>query len=806
MNEIRDLSVGPEDASTRNARLRVTGMHCAGCAARLQRTLGELEGVRSADVNYPLETASVELAADGAGVARLVDATRGAGYDVAGETRVYDIEGMHCASCVSAVEKALMSIDGVLEANVSLTPQRASVTLADRAIGDNAIVDVIASRGYHARPHLDRFALRAEQEREMREQAERDLARTRRLVLLGLVLSAPFVAQMVGMAAGAGMFLPPWLQFGLAAPVMVVVGARFFASAWRALRAGSANMDTLVAVGTSAAFGYSTYGWLSEAGPHALYFEGAAMVITLVMLGKWLEERAKGKATDAVMALMEMRPETARRIDEDGDETVSVESVQVGDRIRVLPGERIPADGEVDGGASDIDLSMISGESVPVTVESGDSVTGGAINGAGTITVRVTAVGEDSQLARIVQLVETAQGGKAGIQRVVDRISAVFVPAVLITSVLTFSAWMLFGGVAATAVGAAIAVAVIACPCALGLATPTALVTGMGVAARHGILIRDIATLEGAARVNTVVFDKTGTITEGRPRVTAFEPGGGGDRLSILALAASVQQYSEHPYARALVDYARAAGVELREAVDFHNTPGRGVSAVVDGRRVLVGNAAMLAEANIDAQGLGGDGTRSIVAIDDHAAAIVDFADEMRKGAAELVRKLKDLGVTAVMLTGDNEQAAANVAARAGIDEFHAGLRPADKTRWIAVRRAAGDVVAMVGDGINDAPALAEADIGIAMGSGTDIAKLSADVILMRPEIELVVDAFEVMRRTRRKIRENLFWAFIYNVVAIPFAALGYLTPAVAGAAMAMSSVSVVSNSLLLRRWRRREA
>ncbi|KAA3623150.1 MAG: heavy metal translocating P-type ATPase, partial [Proteobacteria bacterium] len=566
-------------------------MHCAGCAARLQKVIENLDGVAEADVNYSLGTAEITLSAPGVPISRIVETVQKAGFKAPAETRLYDLEGMHCASCVHGVEQSLNNIEGVLDASVSLTPQRAKVELIDTTVTDRDIVAAVEQRGFRAHAHVDRFTLRLEKEQEYREKAASERRRTLALLILGAGLSLPFVAQMLWMFLGHGMFLPPWLEWSLATPVLFVVGARFFRSAWIALRAGSANMDTLVVVGTSAAYGYSVYGWLFATDGNALYFEAAAMVITLVMLGKWLEERARGATTDAVLSLMELRPRVARRIEGANEVEVPVERVESGDRLRVLPGERVPADGVVDGGVTDVDMSMITGESVPVTVAKGDMVTGGAINQSGTVTLRVTATGEDSMLAQIIQLVESAQSGKAGIQRLVDRISAVFVPVVLAASLITFASWLLFGGSITEALGAAVSVVVIACPCALGLATPTALVTGMGVGARNGILIRDISTLEGAARVTTVVFDKTGTLTIGRPVVSEIRHADGVLTQDALAFAASVQQFSEHPYASALMDHARESGVSPREAVGFRNESGKGVIAEVDGRRVLGGNA-----------------------------------------------------------------------------------------------------------------------------------------------------------------------------------------------------------------------
>ncbi len=805
----RETLVEGGDGGHRPLRLRIEGMHCAGCAARLQNVLGKLPEVAEARVNYATAAAEVVFAADLADPDPVIDAARRAGFEVPVQTRVYDIEGMHCAGCVSGVEKALTALPGVRAARVSLAPQRATVEVLDDNLTDARLIQVIVSRGYRARAHVDRFSMRVEQEREMREREALQRRNTRRLLTLGVVMTLPFVVQMGAMLTGRGMLMAPWLEFVLASVVLFVVGSRFFGSAWGALRGGGANMDTLVVVGTGTAWAYSTYAWLSGSAGHGLYFEAAAMVVTLVMVGKWLEERARGATTDAVLALMQLRPDTAILVRNGVEERVAVEQLALEDRVRVLPGERVPADAVVISGESEVDMSLISGESVPVAVAPGDSLTGGAINRSGSLLARVTAVGEESRLARIVSLVEAAQGGKAGVQRLVDRISAVFVPVVLVLAVLTLAGWLLAGHDAATALKASIAVVVIACPCALGLATPTALVTGMGVAARHGILIRDIATVENAGRVDTVVFDKTGTLTEGRPEVESLVVVDDDAETEVLRHAAALQAHSEHPYARSLLRFAEQRGIQVAPAEEFENVPGRGVRGVVDGVKVLVGNAALLAEAGLDASNLPervsalaqGDLTLGLIAVDGAVVGAVGYRDRPRESAAKVVAGLSaDRRV--VMLTGDNRRVAAAVAKGLGIGDFQAELEPGRKTAWIAGERGKGRILAMVGDGINDAPALAEADVGIAMGSGTDVAKQSADVILMRPELRLVADAFDIMQATRSKLVQNLFWAFVYNVVAIPVAALGMLTPAVAGAAMAMSSVSVVTNSLLLKRWR----
>ncbi len=808
---IDSAETAPATGCLAHVHFPVQGLKCAGCSSRLQKVLSGLQGVNDAEVHFAQKSADVEYLAESVSISDIVKATENAGFTVSRHQRVFDIRGMRCAGCVSGVETVLKKIDGVVDATVGLTPQRARVELLDFGISDRQIVDAIKTRGFQAQAHVDRFTLRAEQERELRQQEQRDQRKTFRLMLVGLVLSTPFLLQMLGMVAGWGIFMPPVIEWLLATPVLFVVGARFFGSAWTAIKNGGANMDVLVVTGTTTAYLYSIYVWFSGVSSHGLYFEAAAVVITLVMVGKWLEERARNATTATVMELMALRPETARRVDSTGEHEVPIESVVTGDRLKVNPGERIPADGEVYSGISDVDMSMISGESVPVTVSSGDVVSGGAINGSGTIMLTVTAIGEDSVLARIVQLVENAQSGKARIQRLVDRISAVFVPAVLFFSLATFAIWLLLGGSFDDALSAAISVVVIACPCALGLATPTALVTGMGVAARHGVLIKDIAALENGRRVDTVVFDKTGTLTRGMPElVDVVSRTGGLNHDALLSLAAAVQQHSEHPYGKALVKHVTAGGFVIPESTGFQSFPGRGVLATVNGTEIVIGNPALLKERGIALPVLSADRggsiashmTVSYISVDGVVEAAFTFADQPRDGAARVVSTLKKQGIRCVMLTGDHEGVAEHIGGQLGLDEVHSSLQPADKVSMVKSIMDEGAVVAMIGDGVNDAPALAEADIGIAMGGGTDVSKQSADIILMRPDPGLVTDAFSIMQATHSKLRQNLFWAFFYNVVALPVAAAGFLTPAVAGAAMAMSSVSVVSNSLLLKRWK----
>jgi Cu+-exporting ATPase len=605
------------------------------------------------------------------------------------------------------------------------------------------------------------------------------------------------------------------VELALATPVQFVIGARFYRAAWKALRAGAANMDVLVALGTSAAWGYSLW-LLATLGPAAstgrLYFEASVVIVTLVLLGKYLEARAKRGTTAAIRQLMDLRPRSARVQRADGSEVeVPVAALRAGDVVAIRPGERVPVDGEVLAGASEVDEALITGESLPVTKAAGSRVTGGAINGSGLLVVRATAVGADSTLARIIRLVENAQAGKAPVQRLVDRISAIFVPVVVAIAAVTFGVTFAVAGAFEPAFVAAVSVLVIACPCALGLATPTAIMTGTGAAARAGILIKDVASLERAHRIDTVVFDKTGTLTEGRPRVVEIvTTGGDGDEL--LQLAASVQRASEHPLARAVMARASDAGLAMLPVDDFRNHVGQGVVGTVAGRQLAIGSAAFLTSRGIDLAPATGTAdrwrteARTVVWVADGSRLLGGFAiaDPLRAESAAAVASLRALGVRTLLLSGDAPPVAEAIGREVGVDEARGGVAPDGKATAISGRQAAGATVAMVGDGINDAPALAAADVGIAMGSGTDIAMETAGVTLMRADPRLVAGAIAASRATFRKIRQNLFWAFIYNIVGIPLAAFGFLTPALAGAAMAASSVSVVGNSLLLRRWKPR--
>ena len=721
-----------------------------------------------------------------------------------------DIGGMTCAACAGRVEKALRRVPGVITADVNLVLERAEVAAMPEGADASRLVEAVEDAGYRATVHSE--AARVPGAAGAADETEEHAGRGDTMLLVfAVAFTLPLVVQMLGGFLGLPWRLSPVGEAMLATPVQFVVGWRFYRGAWKALRNLSGNMDLLVALGTTAAWGFSM-AMVALRGEHAhghLYFEGSAVVLTMVMVGKWLEARAKRGATAAIRELMALRPQSAR-VERDGRvEELPIDRVVVGDIVIVRPGERVSVDAVVLEGESELDESVITGESLPVLKQPGGSVTGGSINSQGLLRIRATAVGADTTLAQIIRLVENAQSGKAPVQRLVDRVSAVFVPIVVALAVLSFMAWLIWGGDLEPALVAAVSVLVIACPCALGLATPTALVAGTGAAARAGILIRDVDALERAHRVNTVVFDKTGTLTLGRPTLlslTALNP----DEPDLLRAAAAVQAGSEHPLARAFVDYAAARGIAADAARDVRARPGMGVVGRWNDRLVLIGNAALMREHGVDAAEAApalseieqAGRTAILLAMDGRVVGLAAVADPLRPEAAEAVAELRKRRIPAVLLSGDAERVAAAVGRQLGIGDVRGGVRPENKAAAVEQLRHDGRVVAMVGDGVNDAPALAAADVGIAIGSGTDVAMETAGVTLMRSDPRLVPAALDVSRMTWSKIRQNLFWAFVYNTLGLPLAAFGLLSPAFAGAAMALSSVCVVGNSLLLRRWR----
>ncbi|WP_395056253.1 heavy metal translocating P-type ATPase [Polaromonas sp.] len=749
------------------------------------------------------------------------------------------IGGMTCASCVSRVEKALKKVPGVQDATVNLATESARVLYAPSTQMDAQLRRAVRNAGYEPR------AAEAAPPEDLSPWA--GFAP----VAIGLLLSAPLLFPMIGDLFGKHWMLPAWQQFLLATPVQFVLGARFYTAGWHALKALTGNMDLLVAIGTSAGWGLSMWLWLNaEAGtmPH-LYFEASAVVVTLVLLGKWLEARAKRQTTAAIRALHALRPEVAHVLQPGGEEAdLPVAEVLLGDRLVVRPGERIAMDGILLEGQTQVDESMLTGEPLPVAKQPGDKLTGGSINGDGRVLLRVSAVGSESVLAQIIRLVEDAQAGKAPIQRLVDQVSAVFVPVVLVIALATVLGWLWMGAGIETALIHAVAVLVIACPCALGLATPAAIMAGTGVAAKNGILIKDAQALELAHKVDTVAFDKTGTLTVGRPRLIAFLAAPGADEAQQLAVAASLQSGSEHPLAHAVVAAAQARGLTVAQPDALRAVPGRGSEGEVAARSYLIGSLRWIEELGVGLGALATEaqrlqaagatlallverlsvraepveavsvpGEQSLRPFDQLstgraqgeryvARALMAFADEPKPGAQEALAALRGRGIRVVMISGDNRGAALAMGARLGLvaDEVLAEVLPGDKSAKVTELKAGGHTVVMVGDGVNDAPALAAADVGMAMGTGTDVAMHAAGITLMRGDLSLVAGALDISHRTVMKIRQNLFWAFAYNVAGIPLAALGYLSPVVAGAAMALSSVSVISNALLLKRWKLR--
>jgi len=790
----------------------IKGMSCAGCATRVERTLNEVSGVHQASVNLPMERADIEFSGTETSAAALAEIVKTAGFEVPPQTIALDVTGMTCSACAGRVEKALKARPDVLDARVNAATDRADV---DWLGSDTTVLtDAIKNAGYEATPRLSASARRKEQQ-ELK--AEREAAVAKRELMLfaaSVALTLPLVGQMVLNAIGFSLHMPGWFELVLATPVQFIVGARFYKGAWNAIKASAGNMDVLVVMGTSAAYFFSLFTLLrlGQGAIGHLYFEAAAVIITLILLGKILETRAKRGTTAAVVELMALRPDTAKILLDGKETTVPAEDVVAGDVVVVRPGERIPVDGEIVEGTSQADEALITGESLPVDKNPRDAVTGGSVNGTGMLHIKATKTGEDSTLNKIITLVENAQSGKAPVQRLVDKISAIFVPAIVIIAIVTFIGWLLTGNSFENALVAMVSVLVIACPCALGLATPTAIVAGTGAAAKAGILFKDVEALELAHRVDTVVFDKTGTLTMGHPAVSnvlALDF----DEEKLIHLAASLQSASEHPLARAIVDHAQ--GAKPSTVKDFNSHTGFGVSGQVDKHTVLIGNSALMHDRAVKIPDTV-ETTRSnwenegktvvLIAVDGTLAGVMSISDPIRRETITAIAGLKKQGIEPLMLTGDAQRTAKTIAKLAGIDNFKAETRPQDKVRVIEELQSQGKIVAIVGDGINDAPALALANVGIAMGSGSDVALETAGITLMRSNLGMVNAALQVSRRTWTKLWQNLFWAFIYNVIGIPLAVLGLLNPAIAGAAMAMSSVSVVTSSLMLRLWKPKSA
>lgn len=784
----------------------VEGMTCAACVGRVQRAVTRADGVEDATVNLATEKAELMLREPGA-LQRAIDAITESGYDVPIEEFDLHIDGMTCASCVSRVEKALRKVPGLLDASVNLATEQAHVRFPVGAVSTADLIRSVEEAGYTAQ--LPANSQSANEERQ--QEAGQKLQKEKRTLAASILFTLPLVLPMLVEPFGYSAMLPGWWQLLLATPVQFLFGARFYRAAYHALRARSGNMDLLVSLGTSAAFGLSLYHLLMAGQHHAgLYFESSAAVITLVLLGKFLESRAKHRTTEAIRALQKLRPAMARVQKGNDFVEIPVEQIRSGDVVMVRPGETVSVDGVIEEGESEIDESMLTGESLPVAKRKGDSVSGGSVNGSGMLLVRTTAVGAETMLSRIIRLVETAQAGRAPIQRLVDRISEVFVPVVLGIAFLTILSWGFFTGNWEQALIHGVAVLVIACPCALGLATPTAIMVGTGLGARLGILIRDAEALERAHAIKTILFDKTGTLTSGHPELVDLIPITQ-DKQTSLALAAALQKTSEHPLAHAVIKAAEKAGIDVTEATEVRALPGRGIEGKVGDAVLRLGSATMLEEMHIPLptaeiiDPLNSEGRTVSFLVDANQQSILaafGFADTIKPTALKTLQKLKKLKIHTVMLTGDNRASAERIAKDLPLDEIIADVLPEKKATIVKERRNRGEVVAMVGDGINDAPALAAADVSMAMATGTDVAMSSSGITLMNGNPLLIPDAIELSRKTYAKIRQGLFWAFIYNIIGIPLAAAGYLSPVLAGTAMALSSVSVVTNALLLRRWK----
>jgi P-type Cu+ transporter len=792
-------------ATPTSLEVPIAGMSCAACAARIEKQLNKLPGVEAA-VNFASERAAIRFDSASTTALQLVETIRKTGFDVPPATLELAIGGMTCAACATRIEKQLNKLPGV-EAAVNLAGEKAHIRYTPGLADPERLVAVVVKTGFGAT--ISTQDTRGEEKARKLAAYNGELKR----FWISLVLTLPLAGQMLFMLdAGDNVHadvLPRWLQLLLATPVQFWIGWRFYVGGYKAIRGGAGNMDVLVALGTTMAWLYSAV--VAVAGLHQhVYFEASAMVITLVLLGKILEARAKAKTSAAIEALARLQPQTAR-VEKGGQLVdVPVASMIPGDIFVVRAGEAVPVDGQVLEGNSAINESMLTGESLPVAKGAEDKIYAATTNGEGLLRCRATGVGSHTLLAGIIRLVEQAQGSKAPVQRLVDKVAAIFVPVVTAIALVTFVAWWAVGGDFTTALVNAVAVLVIACPCALGLATPTAIMVGTGQGARAGVLIKNAQALELAENIQVLAVDKTGTLTEGKPVVTDLLPVAGVTEQDLLHLAASLEQGSTHPLAAALVARAKELGLLLANPLDVMATVGKGLAGKVDGVSLLVGSPAWMAEQGIafaDATLLQNTG-RSVVAVARNGVALglIGVADPIRSGSRAAVARLQALGVEVVMLTGDNAGTAAAIAREAGVTRFEAEVLPGDKAAAVNKLKigASGKIrrVGMAGDGINDAPALAAADVSFAMGAGSDVAMEAADVTLMQNDLAGVADAISLSRATLKKIRQNLFWAFIYNVIGIPAAALGFLNPVIAGAAMAMSSVSVVSNSLLLRRWK----
>lgn len=799
--------------ATTEKSLQIQGMTCTACANRIEKTLSKMEGVERANVNYALERSTIIYDPEKTDVSEFEEKIEKLGYHVVQDKVSFDVSGMTCAACATKIEKRINKMDGVSKATMNFALEKLAVDYDSKQVQPQEMMAAIKKMGYELMLDQDDDSKIDHKEAEIKKQ--------QRKFILSAILTFPLLWTMVAhfeflsFIYMPDFFMNPWFQLALATPVQFIVGAQFYKGAYTSLRNKSANMDVLVALGTSAAYFYSLYlsfEWVNggRVGEPELYFEAAAVIITLIVLGKLFEVRAKGKTSQAIQKLLGLQAKTARVLRDGVEQEISIEEVIAGDIVLVKPGEKIPVDGEIIEGHSAVDESMLTGESIPIDKVAGDTVIGATINKNGSLQIKATKVGKETALAQIVKVVEEAQGSKADIQRLADKISGIFVPVVVGIAVVTFLIWyfVVAPGDFRSALVPTISILVIACPCALGLATPTSIMAGSGRAAEMGVLFKGGEHLEHTQSIDTVVLDKTGTVTKGEPALTDMITADGFVEQEVLQLVATAENQSEHPLAQAIVKGVREKGIALLETNSFEALPGYGIKAVVNEQEVLAGTRKLMNEYEIDLlnfeevmEKLESEGkTAMLIAIDARIAGVIAVADTVKETSKEAVKRMRKLGLDIIMLTGDNTRTAQAIAEEVGISTVIAEVLPEQKSEEIEKLQKAGKNVAMVGDGINDAPALAVADIGMAVGTGTDIAIEAADITLMRGDLNSVADAIMMSRKTMRNIKQNLFFAFFYNTVGIPVAAIGLLAPWVAGAAMAFSSVSVVLNALRLQR------